>query len=406
MPYQVIEGIPVFGEPEAQALAQAKMCARTGNVVGVALMADHHKGYSQPIGGVVVYEPDQVSPSGVGFDIACGNKAVRTRLTYPEIAGDLPRLMDRIWQEISFGIGRKNPKPVDHPVLDHPLWREEKYLRPLHKMAVEQLGTVGGGNHYVDLFVERVTQRIWVGVHFGSRGPGFRIASGVLNLMHGRPFDHPRAGEHMDAPPAILDLRSELGQFYWEAMHLAGQFAYAGRDYVVDQVLRILGTEADLEVHNHHNFAWREEVDGQEVIVVRKGATPNRPGQLSFVGGSMGDISVILRGVDSEEARASFYSTVHGAGRVLSRTQAAGKWRRKGGRRGRVGGIIDMDAVRRDLARRGIELRGGGADEAPAVYRRLRPVLEAHSGSIEILHVLEPIGVAMAAPDEYDPYKD
>ena len=229
MPYQVIEGIPVFGEPEAQALAQAKMCARTGNVVGVALMADHHKGYSQPIGGVVVYEPDQVSPSGVGFDIACGNKAVRTRLTYPEIAGDLPRLMDRIWQEISFGIGRKNPKPVDHPVLDHPLWREEKYLRPLHKMAVEQLGTVGGGNHYVDLFVERVTQRIWVGVHFGSRGPGFRIASGVLNLMHGRPFDHPRAGEHMDAPPAILDLRSELGQFYWEARHLAGQFAYAGR---------------------------------------------------------------------------------------------------------------------------------------------------------------------------------
>lgn len=406
MPYQIIDGVRVFGDPDPQALAQARTCARTGRVMGVALMADHHKGYSQPIGGVVVYEPDQVSPSGVGFDIACGNKAVRTPLTLPEIARDIPRLMDRIWKEISFGIGRKNPRPVEHPVLEDPLWREEKYLRPLHKMAVDQLGTVGAGNHYVDLFVEPATQRIWVGVHFGSRGPGFRIASGVLNLMQNRPFDSGRPGERMDEPPALLDLNSELGQFYWRAMHLAGAFAYAGRDYVVNQVLSILGTHADLEVHNHHNFAWLEEVDGRKAIVVRKGATPNRPGQLSFVGGSMGDISVILRGKESDEARASYYSTVHGAGRVMSRTQAAGKWRRQGRHRVRVGGAVDMDGVRRELARRGIELRGGGPDEAPAVYRRLQPVLDAHAGSIEIVHVLQPVGVAMAGPEEFDPYKD
>ncbi|BAS26197.1 RtcB family protein [Limnochorda pilosa] len=406
MPYQVIDGVRVFGEPEPQALAQAKTCARTGRVAGVALMADHHKGYSQPIGGVVVYEPDQVSPSGVGFDIACGNKAARTPLTLPQIAPDLPRIMDRIWQEISFGIGRKNPRPVEHPVLEHPLWRDEKHLRSLHRMAADQLGTVGGGNHYVDLFVEPPTQRIWVGVHFGSRGPGFRIASGVLNLMRNRPFDDPRTGERMDEPPALLDLETELGRFYWEAMHLAGQFAYAGRDHVVGQVLRILGTQADLEVHNHHNFAWLEEIGGQKAIVVRKGATPNFPAQLSFVGGSMGDISVILRGKESDEARASYRSTVHGAGRLMSRTQAVGKWRRQGGRRVRVGGAVDMEAVRRNLVARGIELRGGGPDEAPAVYRRLQPVLDAHAGSVDILHVLEPIGVAMAGPEVFDPYKD
>lgn len=404
---QWIDNVRVFGEPDPDALQQAKMCASHGRVHGVALMADHHKGYSQPIGGVVAYAPDQVSPSGVGFDIGCGNKAVRTLLHIDDVAPDLAKLMDRIWREISFGIGRKNPKPVEHPVLDHPLWTEEKrYLGPLHQMAVEQLGTVGAGNHYIDLFVERKTGRIWVGIHFGSRGPGFRIASGVLNLMRNRPFDDARPPEDMDAPPALLDLHSELGQFYWHAMHLAGEFAYAGRDYVMDEVLRILGTKADYSVHNHHNFAWKEEHEGQSLIVVRKGATPCWPGQVSFVGGSMGDISVILQGKDSEEARASFYSTVHGAGRVMSRTRAAGRWRRVRGKRVRVGGEVDMDAVRRELASRGIELRGGGADEAPAVYRRLQPVLDAHRGSIEILHVLEPIGVAMAGPEEYDPYKD
>lgn len=120
----------------------------------------------------------------------------------------------------------------------------------------------------------------------------------------------------------------------------------------------------------------------------------------------MGDISVIVEGIDSEQAKAAYYSTVHGAGRVMSRTQAAGKWKRVRGKRVRVGGAVDMDEVIKSLKAQGIELRGGGADEAPQVYRKLQPVLDAHQQSLKILHVLHPIGVAMAAADEFDPYKD
>jgi tRNA-splicing ligase RtcB (3'-phosphate/5'-hydroxy nucleic acid ligase) len=112
-------------------------------------------------------------------------------------------------------------------------------------------------------------------------------------------------------------------------MELAGEYAYAGRDVVVAKVLEILGAEPVYEVHNHHNFAWREEHGGRTYWVIRKGCTPARPAQEGFVGGSMGDESVILEGVASAEAEASLFSTVHGAGRIMSRTQAAGKIRRR-----------------------------------------------------------------------------
>ena len=133
----------------------------------------------------------------------------------------------------------------------------------------------------------------------------------------------------MDSPPVLLEAGTELGDSYIEAMGLAGEYAYAGRDVVVDKVLEILGAEAIHEVHNHHNFAWREEHGGHTYWVIRKGCTPARPGQEGFVGGSMGDDSVILEGVESEEATDSLFSTVHGAGRVMSRTQAAGRVRRR-----------------------------------------------------------------------------
>src|SRR5262249_19912624 len=161
-------------------------------------------------------------------------------------------------------------------------------LGALKLLAQEQLGTVGAGNHYVDLFVDGESL-VWVGVHFGSRGFGHRTASGFLNLAAGRAFGDRAPGESMDQPPTVLALDSALGQEHLAAMRLVGRYAYAGRDAVVAHVLDVLGTRAIEEVHNHHNFAWVEEHDGEQLVVVRKGATPNRPGQRSFVGGSMGD---------------------------------------------------------------------------------------------------------------------
>lgn len=403
MAYQVIDGVRVWGRPDPASLQQAARCSQVGNVAGVALMADHHKGYSQPIGGVVAYR-GAVSPSGVGYDIACGNKAVRTNLKAAEIRPDLPRIMDEIYRQVSFGLGRKQKRPLDHELFDDPTWVDIPELGMLKDLAREQLGTVGSGNHFVDLFEEPATGELWVGVHFGSRGFGHKTATGFLNLTHGRPFADRGRGESMDQPPTVIPLNTDQGQAYLAAMRLAGRYAYAGRDYVVDQVLGILGARATFTVHNHHNFAWIEEHGGEELVVVRKGATPCWPGQLGFVGGSMADISVIVRGKESPEARAAFYSTVHGAGRVMSRTEAAGKfnWKTKS----RQGGKITPAQMHAAVRAYGVELRGAGTDESPFVYRRLQEVLDAHAGTLEVLHLLRPIGVAMAGPEEFDPYKD
>lgn len=144
--------------------------------------------------------------------------------------------------------------------------------------------------------------------------------------------------------------------------------------------------------------------NGQEVVVVRKGATPSAPGQVGFIGGSMGDISVIVKGKDSEENREAYYSTVHGAGRIMSRTQAAGKMNWK--TRTRSGGQITTQQMLEAVRAFGVELRGAGTDESPFVYRKLQEVLDAHAETIEVLHVLRPIGVCMAGADDFDPYKD
>lgn len=408
MGYQNIEGVRVWGKPDESSVAQARRCARTGNTVQTLLMADHHKGYSQPIGGVVVYD-GQISPSGVGYDIACGNKAVRTNLYASDVKPVLAGIMDEIARSVSFGIGRVNHTPLDHDLFDDPDWDVYKTLgKQVHdkllSLARSQLGTVGSGNHFVDLFEEKATGRLWIGNHFGSRGFGHKTASGFINLCSGREFLANAPGESMDQPPVLLELESELGDMYYRTMKLAGRYAYAGRDYVIEQVLSILGAAADFEVHNHHNYAWKETHHGKDVIVVRKGATPSAPGQTGFIGGSMGDISVIVRGKDTAENRDAYYSTVHGAGRVMSRTQAAGRMNWK--TRKRSGGQISTGQMLAAVKEFGVELRGAGTDESPFVYRKLQDVLDAHAETIEVLHVLKPIGVCMAGADEFDPYKD
>jgi tRNA-splicing ligase RtcB (3'-phosphate/5'-hydroxy nucleic acid ligase) len=395
--------IKTFGEVDARSLEQLGRCMRAGDADYGVLCADHHPGYSQPIGGAIAYE-GYVSPSGVGFDIGCGNKAARTELRRTDLdaLGGVDAIMREITRRISFGMGVPAQERVDHPVLDRIRRAELAPQRQLHQLAVSQLGTVGSGNHFVNLF-EDEEGLVWVGVHFGSRGFGHKTASGFLALAQGLAFDARGREGGMDAPPVLFPSDSELGHSYVEAMNLALEYAYAGRDVVVGKVLEILGAEATHEVHNNHNYAAREEHFGRTYWVVRKGCTPAQAGQEGFVGASMGDESVILEGVAGEEAEEALFSTVHGAGRVMSRTQAAGRIRR-----GRViqPGVVDWQTVKERLRRRGIVLVGGGADEAPEVYKRLPDVLAAHAGSTRVKHRLRPLGVAMAGRDVYDPYKD
>lgn len=432
--------VPVYGKPDPIAVQQIQMCLGHDDAVGGALMADHHAGYSQPIGGVVAYR-NHISVSGVGYDIGCGVRAVRTDLRAEDV--DIPAMMDIIAKKISFGIGRPNADKVDHEVLDKIRAADFSPQRTMLDKAAAQLGTVGSGNHYVDLLVEEEGEgqgALWIAVHFGSRGFGHNTASGFLALAQGLSFeDRAKEGE-MTSPPVLLDTRQELGQAYVSAMNLALDYAYAGRQTVTDKVLDILGGKQLHVVENHHNAAWQEQVAGDTAWVVRKGATPAAPGQLGFVGGSMGDLAVVVEGKESLRSQEALYSTVHGAGRQMSRTKAAGKWKKvwvcghgncdrvldtpaagtqpaKGAcpkhrnatpRKIRVrgGGAIDWNSVQKQLRDQGIELRGGGADEAPGAYKRIEEVLAAHEGQIEIRQKLRPVGVAMAGADVFDPFKD
>ena len=406
----------IFGQHDEQTIVQFQDVR--ARAVDAALMADGHVGYVMPIGGVAAYR-DQVSVVGVGFDIACGNAAIRTDLTIASLGRDagevqrtLARLADAIAGTVSFGVGRKNradDAPADDPLFEDPSWGAvpAKHRQALQVKARQQLGTVGSGNHYVDVFADE-TGRLWVGVHFGSRGFGHTVASGFLALGQEREW-----GERVPEREVLLDLARPIGHDYWHLMNLAGRYAYAGREWVARKVVSILGGNEVELVHNHHNFAWKETHGDEEVVVVRKGATPAFPGQLGFIGGSMGDDAVIVRGVSPESVgeetataqREALFSTVHGAGRVMSRTQAAGKRNRRTGKvlsPGRVSPEM-MDAW---LEEKGVILRGGGLDESPHVYRRLPDVLAAQEGTVEVLHTLRPLVVVMAGADEFDPYKD
>src|SRR5262245_41413797 len=330
----IAKNVAVFGDHEPNTLAQLHDVASRAE--RAALMADGHQGYVMPIGGVAAYT-DQVSVVGVGFDIACGNAAIRTNLTLhgtPGLVERLPALADEIQDVVSFGVGRKNRSgdaPVDHDLFRSDAWNAlPHHARDgLRSKARAQLGTVGSGNHYVDVFADE-TGTIWVGVHFGSRGFGHTVASGFLALSQNAKW-----GQRVPEREALLGLDTPIGQDYWALMSLAGEYAYAGREWVARKVVSLLDAEEAELVHNHHNFAWREEHEGREVVVVRKGATPAFPGQKGFIGGSMGDDAVIVQGAFGagtpveELQREALFSTVHGAGRVMSRTQAAGKrnWR-------------------------------------------------------------------------------
>lgn len=374
--------LKVFGRHDEATIAQMRNCMAVGNVVAGVICADGHLGYAQPVGGVIAYEK-QISISGVGFDIGCGNMAVRLDTPFAAIADRVGPIIKDVARAISFGVGRTNEERVEHELFDDPdAWRESD-MEAYRQKAVAQLGTVGSGNHYVDLMRDD-EGFVWIGVHFGSRGLGHTSATRYLKAAGGK--------DGINVPPAVIDEDSELGRRYIAAMQLAGRYSYAGREWVVERVRAIIGGAVTDMVHNHHNYAWRETHDGRDLWVVRKGATPAFRGQRGFVGGSMGDDAVIIEGIDSPEVKAALYSTVHGAGRLFGRKEAKRRFTRQ-----------EMD---RWLTERGVTLIGADLDESPMAYRRLPEVLSEHAGTVKVLYTLRPFAVAMAGAGEFDPFKD
>lgn len=379
---------PVWGREQIDDASIAQMDAAVQLPIAVAgaLMPDAHVGYGLPIGGVLATE-GAVIPYAVGVDIAC-----RMRLSVYDVKGRMieahkERLKNALKEQTLFGAGKafRGRERADHAVLDEDTWLYTPLLKGLKDKAVGQLGTSGSGNHFVEFGLFEVLQpQNALGLpegeyaalvsHSGSRGVGYAIADHYSKLAMELHPELDKSVRHL----AWLDIDSGYGQEYWRAMNLAGRFAAANHEVIHQRVAKAIGWDVLATVENHHNFAWEEEHGGQSVIVHRKGATPAGKGVLGIIPGSMGDAGYVVEGLGNE---ASLHSASHGAGRLMSRSQA-----RK---------TITRSMIKSYLGERRITLMGGDTDEAPHVYKPIDQVMAAQTELVKVIGKYSPRIVRM-----------
>jgi tRNA-splicing ligase RtcB len=358
--------------------------------VAGALMPDAHVGYGLPIGGVLATR-NAVVPYAVGVDIACRMKLSVLDLPAADLAiekmGDAKiaeRYDSALEKGTRFGVGGEYKRPLEHAVMDRD-WTITRITRENKDKAHRQLGTSGSGNHFVEFGVLslpvddadlglKAGEYVALLSHSGSRGSGAAVCSVYSNIARSKlPKKHESAGRL-----AWLELDTEEGREYWEAMNLMGDYAAANHDCIHRQVSKLLGAEIIAGVENHHNFAWKETHGGEELIVHRKGATPAEAGQLGVIPGSMADPAFVVRGKGNA---ASLNSASHGAGRAMSRTAAKEKYTWK--------------AVQRDLAKRGVRVLSAGADEVPGVYKNILDVMREQHDLVDVVARFDPKVVKM-----------
>lgn len=368
------------------AVRQLRNACELPPAVRGALMPDAHIGYGLPIGGVLATR-NTVIPYAVGVDIACRMKMTVLDLPPSTLDDDADRLRKAISTETRFGIGAKFRHRRRHDVLDDD-WGFTPLVASLKDKAWAQLGTSGSGNHFVEFGVLTLTDRelglepgdyLALLSHSGSRGSGATIAAHYSKLAKSLHPELPQELTHL----SWLDLESEAGQEYWQSMELMGRYAAANHACIHRHMAEHLGAEVLLDLENHHNFAWKEEHDGEEVIVHRKGATPAGEGVLGIIPGSMASSTYIVRGKGNSD---SLKSASHGAGRVMSRTQAKK--------------TLSWQAARELLTREKVSLMSAGLDEVPMVYKDIHQVIAAQADLIEPLAMFQPRLVKMAPAGE------
>lgn len=372
---------------EPQAVQQMENACELPISVRGALMADAHLGYGLPIGGVLATR-NAVIPYAVGVDIACRVKMSVIDLPPELLEQSEDRLIRAIEQETRFGIGAKFRDPRDHPVLDRD-WRVSPVTAENRDRAWKQLGSSGSGNHFVEFGVFEVEDDSGLAIpagrylallsHSGSRGTGASVAAHYSKIAQSLHPELPDPLRHL----SWLDLDTGLGQEYWAAMELMGEYASANHACIHRHVTGHLGAEVLLDLENHHNFAWRETHDGEELIVHRKGATPAGEGVLGIIPGSMASPTYVVRGKGEP---ASLDSAAHGAGRVMSRTKAKK--------------TFSWDEVRPLLASRGVRLLTAGLDEVPGVYKDIDEVMAAQADLVDPIARFLPRLVKMAPAGE------
>jgi len=372
---------------EPEALRQMRGAMRLPIAVQGALMPDAHPGYGLPIGGVLATR-NAVIPYAVGVDIACRMKLTVLDLPAKQLDKRSERFVRAIGAETRFGVGAHfSGTPREHAVMDAD-WSVSPVTREMKDKARAQLGTSGSGNHFVEfgtLTLDRPDLGLAPGEylallsHSGSRGVGAAVAAHYSKLAKSL---HPELPKEL-ANLAWLGLDHEEGREYWAAMELMGQYAAANHACIHRAIAAHLGATVLLDVENHHNFAWREEHGGESLIVHRKGATPAGQGVVGVIPGSMATPGFVVRGKGVAD---SLHSASHGAGRVMSRTQAIGKFKK----------IQPVKA----LAEQGVLLISAGLDELPMAYKDIHQVMAEQADLVETIARFDPKIVKMAPAGE------
>lgn len=379
---------PIYGAAEIEegARNQMEIAMKLPVTVAGALMPDAHQGYGLPIGGVLATH-NAVIPYGVGVDIGCRMCLTAYPLDEKFMERHRSNLKHLLLTNTCFG-RETFKRPKEHEVLDRKTFDEIAILRNLKGKAAMQIGSSGSGNHFVEFGLMEIDDNnewnlpggnyLAVLSHSGSRGLGAEIARHYTRVA--KQLCHlPKEAANL----AWLDLNAEAGQEYWIAMNLAGDYASANHHQIHERMAQSLGEKPLLMVENHHNFAWKETLqDGTEVIVHRKGATPAGKNVLGIIPGSMTAPGFIVRGKGSA---ASLNSASHGAGRVMSRSAAKS--------------VITNKMVKQELQQHGVELIGGGLDEAPMVYKDIRKVMRYQQELVDVLGVFTPKIVRMCGDD-------
>lgn len=375
----------VFGSKgiEQGALDQMQTAMQLPIAEAGALMPDAHYGYGLPIGGVLATK-NAVIPYGVGVDIGCRMCLSVFDLPITTFEKRKKSLKNILGKQSKFG-REFHQKTTEHPIFERTEFKEIEIAKQLRSRAVKQLGSSGGGNHFVEFGIVDITDAnnefgLAIGTYFallshsGSRGLGANIANYYTQKAREQ-CKLPKVAEHL----AWLNLEEELGAEYWLAMNLAGDYASACHHDIHARIQATLGAEQLMRVENHHNFAWKEMVNGEEMVVHRKGATPAGKGDLGIIPGSMIAPGFIVRGKGSKR---SLNSASHGAGRKLSRRKALKSF--------------NYNMLRAKLKEANVTLLGAGLDEAPMAYKNIHEVIAAQKSLIEVLGTFTPKVVRMA----------
>jgi len=380
-------GVPfnIFGAEhiEQGALHQMYSAVKLPVAVTGALMPDAHHGYGLPIGGVLATE-NAVIPYGVGVDIGCRMCLSIFDIDVRELTQREAYFTRELNEATLFGSGAQFRQSPDHEVMDNPLFFEMPLLKGLHARAWKQLGSSGSGNHFVEFGIVEIDEvdptlnvpaGKYIGLlsHSGSRALGANIANHYTKIAISK-RRLPQEAKNL----AWLSLDEEAGIEYWNAMNLAGDYASACHHVIHDKIAKQLGRNPVTMVENHHNFAWKENYEGNEVIVHRKGATPAGKNVLGIIPGSMTAPGFIVKG---KGEAASVNSASHGAGRKMSRTQALGN--------------ITHKALKEELEKHGVKLLGGGLDEAPFAYKDIEVVMKSQKQLVDVVGKFTPKIVKM-----------